>query len=100
MTTTLTQTAPPTTDPDNVPEVPCLGKYNVTVSGPLTTLTFTHPRPKAGPLVDGGKMELESVIRARIVFPTEGLAGLRDLIDRIIKEQAITASDGISGRPN
>src|SRR5262245_43842170 len=54
-----------TIDPDHVPEILCSGHFNIHVSGNMATLTFTHWRPKTGPLFSERKVELEAVIRAR-----------------------------------
>jgi hypothetical protein len=100
MTTVLAQPDPPATDPDNVPETLCLGKFNVAVTGPLATFIFTHVRPKVVPLIDRGEMTFESVVRARIVVPTEHLVALRGVLDQIIKEKVTVATQGGSGKPN
>lgn len=100
MTTVLAQPDPPASDPDKVSEILCLGKYNIHVGGPLATLTFSHARPKAELLFNNGQMDFESIVRARIVIPAESLPGLRDLIDRLIKEQVATSIQGTAGKPN
>ncbi len=77
---------PPTVDPDNVPEIFCEGKFNVNVA-PISTLTFTHLRPKAGPMLDHGSIQLEAIIRARLLMPYANLVALRDLLNRVIKDE-------------
>jgi hypothetical protein len=92
---------PPAIDPDNVPETLCLGRFNVTVNPPLVTLTFTHRRPKVGPLVDQNIVDLESVVRARIVTTIDNLVGLRDLLNNIIQDPTTpAASAGGSSKMN
>ncbi|MGY3609764.1 MULTISPECIES: hypothetical protein [unclassified Bradyrhizobium] len=78
---------PLTVDPGNIPEVLCIGKINL-ASGPgtLMTLTFTHVRPKAGPLFDSDRIEHESVVRARIVMTLDNLIALRDLLNSSIRQ--------------
>ena len=76
----------PTTDPDNVPETLCLGKFNIQIGGPHATLLFTHPRPQVGPMVDQGNLLLESVVRARIVTSLDNLVALRDLLNDLLKD--------------
>ena len=79
---------------DNVPETLCVGKFNVTTSGPLATIVFTHRRPKAGPLLDQSTVEYENVVRARIVTTTDNLAALRDTIDALLERPNPAASSG------
>ncbi|MBX9711833.1 MAG: hypothetical protein K2X60_12435 [Xanthobacteraceae bacterium] len=76
----------PGTDPDNVPETLCVGKFNVSVTGPLALITFTHGRPQTTQLLDNGVVELESVVRARIVTTTDNLVALRDLLNGMLKD--------------
>lgn len=75
-----------TSDPDNIPETLCLGKFNIQVGGPFATLLFTHPRPQVGPMVDEGKLVVESVVRARIVTSLDNLVALRDLLNNLLKD--------------
>ena len=76
-------------DPDNVPETFCAGKFNVSFAmGGFCTLTFTDVRPRAGPLLDASQVEMESVVRARIVMPLENMVALRDLLNNLIKDQS------------
>jgi hypothetical protein len=74
---------PPASDPDNVAEILCVGKFNITAAAPLITLTFTHNRPKAGPLLDASTLEFETVVRARIVTTMENVVALRDVLIRL-----------------
>jgi hypothetical protein len=75
---------PPAVDPDNVPETACFGRFNVITNGAVATLTFTHVRPKAGPLIDSGQLELQSVVRARVAMFHGDLASLRDVITQVL----------------
>ena len=87
-----TQQEPPAVDPDNIPEILCLGMFNVAIHAPLATITFTHSRPKAGPLLERGVMDHESVVRARIVTTVDNLAALRDLLSSMIQDPATPAA--------
>jgi hypothetical protein len=82
-------TPPIVTDPDNVPEVPCDGPFNVTVTGSFVTLTFTHGRPDATALLRDGTVEFKTTVRARIVTSLNNLVALRDLLNRIIQNPSI-----------
>ena len=62
------QQQPPLIDPGNITETICDGPVNISVRGPLETLTFTHVRPDETGLPKDGAMELKSVVRARIVL--------------------------------
>jgi hypothetical protein len=81
------QQQPPLIDPGNITETICDGPVNISVRGPLATLTFTHVRPDDTGLPKDGAMELKSVVRARIVLTGNNLVALRDLLIRAIKEQ-------------
>ena len=72
-------------DPDNVPEILCDGQFNVSVVGGLATLTFTHVRPELGALFRNARIEMKSIVRARIVVTTSNLAALCDLLNRVIQ---------------
>jgi hypothetical protein len=91
-------TEPPVSDPDNVPETLCIGKFNVAVGAAgFATLTFTHVRPKATALLDETRIEEETIVRARIVTSTQNLVALRDTLNSLIKEEPgspATASGG------
>lgn len=89
----------PTTDPDNVPETICLGKFNIQVGGPYATLLFTHPRPQVGPMVDEGKLVLESVVRARIVTSLDNLVALRELLNNLLKDVQTPVSAAAGHKP-
>jgi hypothetical protein len=93
---------PRTIDPDNVPETLCLGMFNISFSvAGLATLTFTHIRPKPGPLIDGNQVEDESVVRARIVTTPDNLIALRDVLNNVLKNvPAATAVSGGAGGLN
>jgi hypothetical protein len=82
-----TSNEPATTDPDNIPETLCIGKFHVGPGpGPLVTLTFTNVRTNAIPLLENGSVVQESVVRARIVTTGENLAALRDLLNQVVKD--------------
>ena len=93
---------PAATDPDNVPELLCIGKLNVSVAAGLATMTFTHVRQKAGPLLDRTSFEPESVVRARIVTTVENMVALRDVINGILNQIQVEAQPlaTSSGKPN
>lgn len=82
---------PAATDPDNVPEILCIGKLNVSVAAGLATMTFTHVRQKAGPLLDRSSFEPESVVRARIVTTIENMVAMRDVINGILTQIQVEA---------
>jgi hypothetical protein len=87
---------PPTIDPDNIPEILCIGRFNLSPGpGPLATLTFTNVRNNAIDLIDNSKLVPESVVRARIVTTIENLAALRDLLNNSIQENS--AATGAPG---
>jgi hypothetical protein len=65
----------PTIDPDNVPETLCDGRFYLTWSGRLGTLTFSCVRPKADVLFDQGKVN------------NVGIVALRDMLTASIKVQ-------------
>ncbi len=83
---------PIVTDPDNVPEVLCDGPFNVTVTGPFVTLTFTHGRPDITALFRDGKTDFKAITRARIVTPMNNLIAMRDLLNRIIQDPSTPVS--------
>lgn len=77
---------PNSTDPNHVPEAFCAGPVNLWVTGPIGTLTFSHLRkPADRTFEDVNSAELESVIRARVVLPVEGLVELAKLINSMIQ---------------
>jgi hypothetical protein len=89
---------PPATDPDNIPETLCIGKFNLSPGpGPLVTLTFTNVRNKVGPLIDHGTVNPESVVRARIVTTIENLVALRDLLVNAIQDPGAAPASGGGG---
>ncbi len=71
----------PTIDPDKVPETLSTGRFNISVSPPLATITLTHVRPKIGSLIDGDKIVLENIVRARIVTTLDQLVAMRDVLN-------------------
>lgn len=75
-----------TIDPDHIQETLCSGHFNIHVTGNMATLTFTHWRPKTSPLFGERKVELEAVVRARIVTSVANLSALRDALDAVIKD--------------
>ena len=81
------QQQPPLIDPGNITETICDGPVNISVRGPLATLTFTHGRPDDTGSPKDGAMELKSVVRARIVLTGNNLVALRDLLIRAIKNR-------------
>jgi len=84
---------PPVIDPDLVPETGVTGRINVNVTGPVATITFTHVRPDPADIFANKKPAAAvTVVRARIVMPVEGLAGLRNLLNQIIVDTAPSSS--------
>lgn len=73
-------------DPDNVPEIFCDGRVNLSIKGNLATLTFTHVRSDAGALFSG-TIDPKSVVRARIVTTLANLDSLRELLNGLIQSQ-------------
>src|SRR5262245_10096880 len=67
-------------DPHNVPEIICIGRFNIVITGAFATLTFTHERPKATALFAEGRLDVKLIVRARIVTTVENLHALRDLL--------------------
>ena len=76
----------PVTDPDNVSETLCDGQFNVTVTGPFATLTFTHARMDVEAMFRDGRIDPKPIVRARIVTSMNNLIALRDLLNRIIQD--------------
>src|SRR5262245_18754131 len=76
---------PEVIDPDCVPEVICDGQFNVSITGNLATLTFTHVRPDPTMMFREARIEPKSVVRARVVITLPNLAALRDLLNRVIQ---------------
>jgi hypothetical protein len=76
---------PEVVDPDCVPEIICDGQFNVSITGNLATLTFTHVRPDPTIMFRDGRIEPKSIVRARIVTTLPNLAALRDLLNRVIQ---------------
>jgi hypothetical protein len=82
---------PPAIDPDNVPEIFCDGQFNVSITGGLATLTFTHVRPDAAAMFKYGTINSSAVVRARIVITVANLEACRDLLNRVIQSPEIPA---------
>ena len=53
-------------DPDSVPETLCDGPFNISVLGPLATITFTHIRPDVSQVFAKATFVPNAVVRARI----------------------------------
>ena len=82
-------------DPHNVPETLCLGKFNLSFSAAgLATLTFTHVRPRPGPLLESNTVEDEYVVMARIVTTTDNLIALREVLNAVLKDVPVVAAAG------
>ena len=79
----------PVSDPDSVPEIFCDGQFSIIPGANFATLTFTHVRPKPGPLIATGKVEKEAVIRARIVLSRSNLVALRDALNQLLREELL-----------
>jgi len=77
----------PVVDPDSVPETLCLGPLHV-LPQPMSIITFTHGRPKASPLLNNNQVDIEHVVRARIVVDRGALIALRDLLNQILPKAA------------
>lgn len=77
---------PTVIDPDNIPETPCIGKFHVQILHPIATLTFCHERPKADRLLNANQIEMENIVRARIVMTVNGLHALRNVLDELLKD--------------
>jgi hypothetical protein len=80
-------------DPDSVPETLCLGPFHVLPHEP-TTITFTHSRPKPHRLLEDNLVELEHIVRARIVLSRRHLIALRDVLNRVLDDDANLDSGG------
>ena len=55
-------------DPDSVPETLCDGPFNISVLGPLATITFTHIRPDVSQVFAKATFVPIAIVRARIVM--------------------------------
>ena len=78
---------PPVYDSGVVQETLANGPTNVSVFGPLAQFTFTHIRPNAKDAFEAKEnAALVAHVVARIVVPVEALAGLRDLLNRMVME--------------
>jgi hypothetical protein len=78
---------PPVHDSGAVQETLANGPTNVSIFGALAQFTFTHIRPNAKDAFDAKEnADLVAHVVARIVVPVEALAGLRDLLNRMVTE--------------
>jgi hypothetical protein len=77
------------TDPYFISETVCDGPFNIYFGKGRATITFTHERAKAGPLLGNGTIETENVVRARIVFSTGHLIGLKNLLNNLIPDHSL-----------
>jgi hypothetical protein len=89
----MTNQLAPTTviDPDRIPEYLCDGPFNISVLGPLATITFTHIRPEISQLFANTTFVPNAVVRARIVLNLQNLTALKDTLNAFI--QTATASE-------
>jgi hypothetical protein len=71
---------PPVIDPDNIAETLCEGQFNLSFSGQLAILTFTHIRPDATQMFANNVYVPHAVVRARIAFNAQNLIALRDFL--------------------
>jgi hypothetical protein len=72
---------PPVFDPDNVPETLCDGQFNLSFSGQLAILTFTHLRPDATQMFAKSTFVPSAIVRARIAINLQNLVALRDFLN-------------------
>lgn len=85
------------TDPDNVPETLCLGRFNLQFAGRIGILTLTHVRKRAADTFTELTTEsAEEVVRARIAMPIEGFLQLRDMLNRAVEPEAAPAGSAAS----
>jgi hypothetical protein len=91
---------PPVQDPDNVPEIFCEGRFSVTVA-PVSTLTFTHMRPKPEALLADNTTapEMEAIVRVRLLLPMSSLVALRDVLNKVVgaNEAAVAVNQSTTG---
>ena len=88
----------PAVDPDNIPETLCCGIFNLSfMANGLATLTFTHPRPKAGPLLNSTQIQEELVVRARIVMHADNFVALRNFLNEAVKDDAAAMTSPVTG---
>lgn len=83
----------PVSDPENVPEILCVGPFNIVVTGAFATITFSHIRPDADALIRQSTISPKSIVRARIVLPADGLSVMRDVIDETIRNAKAAADN-------
>jgi hypothetical protein len=75
-------------DPHLIPETVCDGPFNLQVTGSRGTLTFTHLRTKTSVLLASGQVDVEAVVRARIVTSLSNLVALRDLLNQLLPDKS------------
>ena len=91
----------PVSDPNAIPETVCDGPLNVQFGDGRATITLTHLRAKTVPLLERGQIDLEAIVRARIVFSMGNLIALKNLLNQLIPDKpptegAAAASGGAS----
>lgn len=79
-----------------VPETLCDGPFYVQPGNPLSVITFTNRRSKVNPLFQENKVEVETVVSARIVISHEQLINMRDLLNRLLPSGSETTKPGIA----
>jgi hypothetical protein len=79
---------PPVIDPDNVPETLCDGLFNLSFSGQLAILTFTHLRPDAMQMFAKTTIVPSAIVRARIAMHLQNLVALRDFLNTHVQTTA------------
>ena len=78
---------PPVADPNSVRETLAVGPFSINVRGPLATITFTHIRARVGDLIaNKDSQNVEAIVVARIVLPTDGLGELRNVLNNLMKD--------------
>ena len=80
----------PVSDPNAIPETVCDGPLNVQFGDGRATITLTHLRAKAVPLLERGQIDVEAIVRARIVFSVGNLIALKNLLNQLIPDKAPT----------
>jgi hypothetical protein len=75
------------TDPYNVQEIFAAGPFNINITGPIATITFTHLRPDVHDILAGkSPAGVQAVVVARIVMPADGLAEFRNVLNKMMRE--------------
>jgi hypothetical protein len=75
--------SPKFVDPNAISETLCFGPFHV-FPGEPSTITFTHSRSKIDTLFSQSEMDLENVVKARIVLSRAHLIELRDILNRVL----------------